>query len=606
MQKLDPFFDYYQRELTYLRRSGARFASEYPKIARRLDLGASESSDPHVERLLESFAYLTARLQRDTDDQYPRFTQALLGVLYPQFVAPIPSFAIAQFELPESQGKITSPLTVPKHAKVFSRAATGEVCSFRTGYDLELAPISVVDATFLETSVLDSHLASALGSTRTLRVRLRAHAGTFKDMGLDKVRFHIAGNPLVKNALYEGIFAQDVRMVFQGVAPQAGPLITQLPPTVVRPLGFELDEGILPFPEHAHPGYRLLMEYFHYPEKFFFMDVAHPSLAVDATELDLYFAFCEEVPLSPRDVSAMNFLLHCAPIINLFHKITEPIRLDHRSVEYRLIPDLKAEKTTEIHSLLEVTAAIDQEKDVENFMPYFSYNHQLSEKGHKSFWHARRTDADRPGITGTDMYLSFVDFDFSPLKPVTHTIFAKSLCTNRNLAEQIPSGGQLHAEDKIPAARIFVLDRPTKQIYPPRDGQTQWRLISQLSLNHLALSGGEGALRALKEVIRLYANIERERVIPELDAITDMSTQLVTRRFGADAWRGFAQGTKITLTFGQDDYHDIGAFVFASVLNHFFSLFASVNTFTQLEVLNNRYKGTWKTWKPTAGNRVLV
>ena len=204
------------------------------------------------------------------------------------------------------------------------------------------------------------------------------------------------------------------------------------------------------------------------------------------------------------------------------------------------------------------------------------------------------------------MHLSFVDFDFTPLKPVTHTIFARSLCTNRNLAEQIPSGGQLHAEDKIPVTRIFVLDRPRKQIYPPRDGQTQWRLISQLSLNHLALSGGEGALRALKEVIRLYANIERERTIPELDAITDMSTTLVTRRFGVDAWRGFAQGTKITLTFGQDEYHDIGAFVFASVLNHFFSLFASVNTFTQLEVLNNRYKGTWKTWKPTAGNRVLV
>jgi type VI secretion system protein ImpG len=606
LQKLDPFFDYYQRELTYLRHSGGQFAQDYPKIAKRLDLSGAESSDPHVERLLESFAYLTARLQRDIDDQYPRFTEALLGVLYPQFVDPIPSFAIAHFEISADQGKITTPLNVPRHAKVFSRAATGESCHFRTGYDLDLTPVDIESATLLDTIVLGEALQNQLKSSKALRLRLVSKTGTFREMGLERLRVHIAGNPLIKNALYEGIFAQEVQIALQAATPTPGPVIGNFPAGTLRPVGFGPGEDVLPFPTQTHPGYRLLLEYFHYPEKFFFFDIKHKNLALDAKEMDIYFSFCEEVPISDRDVSHANFLLRCAPIINLFHKITEPIRLDHRSVDYRLIPDVKLEKTTEIHSILEVSAAIDREKEVEKFMPYFSYNHQLSEKGHKAFWHARRTPAQRTGVTGTDMYLSFVDFDFSPLKPVTHTVYAKSLCTNRDLASQIPPGGELYPEEKIPASRVFVLDRPTRQVYPPSDGQTQWRLISQMSLNHLCLSGGEDALRALKEVIRLYANIERERTIPELDAITGLKTQLVTRRFGTDAWRGFAQGTKISLTFGQDNYHDLGAFVFSTVLNHFFSLFASVNSFTELEVFNERYKGTWKTWQPTSGNKALL
>ncbi len=606
LKKLDPFFDYYQRELTYLRHSGARFAQQYPKIARRLDLSATDSSDPHVERLLESFAYLTARLQRDIDDQYPRFTEALLGVLYPQFVDPIPSFAIAHFDMVPEQGKITAPLTVPRHTKVFSRSKTGEACHFRTAYDLDLTPLHIDQAELVETSSLDAEVARHIGSSRALRLRVSSQTGTFREMTLERIRFHITGNALVKNALYEGIFAQEVRAVFQPIAPHKGPAIGNLPSKCVHAVGFDEGEDVLPYPAHAHPGYRLLMEYFHYPEKYFFFDIKSPLLAQNTTQMDIFLSFCEEVPINGRDVTRANFMLRCAPIINLFHKITEPIRLDHRSVEYRLIPDVKLEKTTEIHSILEVTAAIDQERDVEKFMPYFSYNHQLSEKGHKCFWYARRVETEKDHIPGTDMYLSFVDFDFTPLQPVSQTIYAKSLCTNRGLANQIPAGGDLYAEEKIPASRIYVLDRPTKQIYPPRDGQTQWRLISQLSLNHLSLSGEGDGLRALKEVIRLYANIEKERIIPELDAITNLSTSVVTRRFGVEAWRGFAQGTKIDLTFAQDDYHDLGAFMFASVLNHFFSLFSAINSFTELEIFNDNYKGTWKKWQPTSGNQVLL
>ncbi len=605
MEKLDPFFDYYQRELTYLRRSGSHFAQQYPKIAKRLDVGPSDSSDPHVERLLESFAYLTARLQRDIDDQFPRFTEALLGVLYPQFVNPVPPFAIARFETSPHKGKLTSAVTIPKGTKLFSRAETSEVCHFQTGWAFDFVPASLTHADVLSTNTLEG-ARQFLNSSRSLQLKLASNSGTFQDMNLKTLRVHIAGNKLMKNTLYEAIFSQNMQVVLvPRDGPQKGNPVV-LGPDALKQVGFEEEEAVLPYPAQSHPGYRLLMEYFYYPEKFFFFDIESKKLGIDAKEIDIYLSLSDQVTINPTDVSHSNFLLGCVPVINLFHKITEPIRLDHRSVEYRLIADQRLEKHTEIHSILSVSAAIDGSETVERFMPYFSYNHQMSERGHKSFWHARRLASKKPDIPGTDLHLSFVDFDFNPVKPVTHTLFARTLCTNRALARELSAGTTLFAEESIPASKLYILDRPTRQVYPPRDGQVQWRLISQLALNHLALTGGEEGLCALKEIIRLYANLDRERLIPELDALTKMETTRVTRRFGQDAWRGFSEGTQVSLTFDLEKYHDLGAFVFSSVLNHFFSLFTAVNTFTELEIYNANYKDVWKRWDPQSGNKVLL
>lgn len=605
MEKLDPFLDYYQRELTYLRRSGSHFAQQYPKIAQRLDLSSSESSDPHVERLLESFAYLTARLQRDIEDQFPRFTEALLGVLYPQFVSPIPPFSLARFETSPQKGKLTKATRIPRGTKLFARAETGEVCHFQTGWDFDLVPITIGQASVVPTRTLDGPR-SFIRSSKVLHLGLASHGGSLQSTGVSSLRVHIAGNKLLRNTLYEAIFAQEMQVV---LVPREGPQKDTplvLGPRALRQVGFEEDEAVLPFPNHSHPGYRLLMEYFHYPEKFFFFDIASEALAVESKEVDLYLSLSDETSVNPQDVSALNFLLGCVPVINLFHKITDPIRLDHRSVSYQLVPDQRREKHTEIHSILSVSAAVDDRKDVKHFMPYFNYNHQMTEKDHKLFWHARRLPSTRPDIPGTDIHLSFVDYEFTPVKPVSHTLFARTLCTNRGLAGDLSAGAALFAEDSIPASKLYLLNRPTHQVYPPQEGQTQWRLVSQLALNHLALTGGEKSLHALKEILRLYANLDKARRVPELDALQTMTTERVTRRFGQDAWRGFTEGTKISLTFDLEHYHDLSAFVFSSVLNHFFSLFTAVNTFTELEIYNAKYKDVWKQWDPQSGSKVLL
>src|SRR5580692_5808559 len=94
----DDLLPYYERELDAIKRLAAEFADTHPKIAARLRLSADAVDDPHVARLLEGTAFLAARVHHRLDDEFPELTDALLGVLYPHYLAPVPSAAILQFQ----------------------------------------------------------------------------------------------------------------------------------------------------------------------------------------------------------------------------------------------------------------------------------------------------------------------------------------------------------------------------------------------------------------------------------------------------------------------------------------------------------------------------
>lgn len=605
VDQLRPFFDYYQRELTYLRHSGARFAREYPKIARRLDYNTAESSDPHVERLLESFAYLTARLQRDIDDQFPRIASAMLSVLYPQFVDPLPSMAVAKFETSPKIGRLTETQTIGKKTELFTHAHDGEICRFKSCYDVELVPVHLDSAEIIATYLLD--LPTGWHKTnRVLKLKLKSLAGSMGEIDLKKLRFYIAGDAITQKNLLECLFAHEASISCVFGELNKGGTSQKLAPNSLEHVGFKEDDSILPYPKQSHPGYQLLFEYFHFPEKFMFFDIKNLENSQDSKELEIYISIADNVELNPRDIGRQNFQLSCTPIVNLFEKVSEPLRFNHRATEYRLIGDQRRERTTEIHSIKKVVAVVDGVKETQEFSPYFSYNHSVKDQAKQSFWYSRRQPAVIEGNPGTDVFLSFVDNDFDPNQPVSHTIFAHTLCTNRDLAKQIPAGGTLQAEIQTPTSKIYCIERPTAQKYPNLDGIAQWKLISSLCLNHLSLSDNDQALMALKELLRLYALVDSSVVPPEIHTLKDMKTDIVTRRFGIDAWRGFVQGMKIDLWFDTSEFPDANSFLFSAVLNHFFSLYASVNSFTELEIHNLQLEGRWKRWEPISANKNLL
>lgn len=598
----EDFLQYYERELTYLRRMGAEFAGRYPKVAGRLELGANECPDPHVERLLESFAFLTARVQQHLDSEFPEITSALLGILYPQFLNPVPSMAIARFEVDPAQGKLTTGHVIERHTPLFAQTPQGLVCRFRTCYPVVLWPVEVTYAGLESTDQFD-FLDSFPDVATVLRLRLECRGGSFQELeGFRRLRFHLDGDGTLVNALYELLFAHTSRIV---LLPENSTRPVFLPGGAVSPVGFGPDEETLPYPRHAHYGYRLLQEYFTFPEKFLFFEIDHLDTRDSDKTLDILILL-DQMPRGRLVVDQRTFCLGCTPIINLFRQATEPIRLDHRETEYRLVPDTRRERTTEIHSILSVSASSDAADDRKVFEPFYSFNHRTEGQEHRAFWHARRQPTGRKEFPGTDITLSLVDLDFKPAMPPTQTLYAHTLCTNRDLASQLPDGALLQIEEVAPIGQITCLGKPTPQLPPSLGGAALWRLISHLSLNYLSLSEGKESLKALREILRLYSFSYRPSTDQQIVGIRDMACRKVIRRTGSEAWRGFCRGMEITLTFDENLYAGSSAFLLASVLNHFMALYASVNAFTQLVIKSDQREGTWKRWPPMAGQQMVL
>lgn len=607
--------DYYQDELVYLRRMGAQFARLHPHAAGRLELGGDECADPQVERLIESFAFLTARIRRDLDNEFPELATALLGVLYPHLVSPVPSVTIARFQVDPAQGKLTGGYTVEKGTELFAPVAdeTGQaaapldrpLCRFRTCYPVTLWPVEV------EWAGLEGAERYGAGervpeARAVLRLRLRSLQGTFPEMECRRLRFYLNGETTGHaSRLYQLIF-QHVRRV--GILPPNGAAPVLLPAAdTLLPVGFGPDEEVLPYPAHGHPAYRLLQEYFVARRKFFFFDVNHLDSSWGGETLDLLF-FLDRAPGETVRLDARNFVLGCTPVVNLFTRVTEPIRLDGSQSEYRLVVDARNEGTTEIHSVLEVEAVDREGGGAEPLEPFYSVRHQLQPREHVCYWYARRTPALARDRRGTDLHLSFVDPSFRAAMPDARVAFARALCTNRRLAEQVPERGLLHMEVPAPVKQVVALHAPTRASDPVMGGAALWRLVSHLSLGHLSLAerDAEHSLRALQEMLRLYAAFGSETVETRIGGIQAMKCRPVMRRLGPDAWRGFCRGTEITLTFGEEAFAGTSPFLLAAVLNRCFARYVSVNSFTELAVRMGNGEEVWKRWPAMTGERVLL
>lgn len=598
----EKFLNYYHRELSYLRNAGHIFATQHPKIARRLQLSANESPDPHVERLLESFAFLTAQLSQEIDDRLPQIAAALLGILYPHLINPIPSMSVAQFVVDPNKGKLTSGFNIAKHTPVFSYAEEGVACRFRTSYPVTLWPIEVVNVDFVQGDSYTIHQDSA-AKKWYLRLKLKAQGLNFSELELKRLRFHISCDTALAFTLYECLFAQTHQQVLQSID---GKTATVLPGKSLTQVGFKLDEMIMPSPDNSHPSYQLLHEYFHFPEKFLFFDIDNLDLKSGEEIVDLLIGIDSHNVIGKIDLKPEFFKLGCTPIVNLFSKITDPLRLDHRRLEYRLVPDQRRERTTEIHSLQRVTSTIDDNSTTVAFTPYFSFNHEEQLNSSSVYWLSRRVSSEKRDVPGTDVVLSFVDLDFNPKSPPQNTVFAHTLCTNRFLAEQIPSGGILQLEDRAPISGIICLNKPTSQVYSPEDGETLWRLISQLSINHLSLTGGEASVKALKETLRLYSKTTHNYDHTEIDSIQSLVTRMTTRRIGNEGWRGFVNGLHITMTVNERLYTGASVWLLASVLRHFFTLQVSMNSFIELQLNSIQRNGEWMRWQPLHGDQIIL
>jgi type VI secretion system protein ImpG len=598
----------YLGELAYLRTAGAEFAVKYPRVAGHLEFSDSGSGDPQVQRLIEAFAFLTARLQRQYNAQFPEIPTALLELLFPQLVTPLPSMAIAQFRPDPEQSRSLAGFTLPSATPLFTTAPDGTTCWFRTSYPVTLWPMETTDVA-IESPAIYGFLDSRVDVGSCLRVRLSCLGNRgFSEFSPPSLRFFMAGMGLTRFAFYE-LFCNQLRGI--AVLPGGGdddkatPVI--LPASRLQPVGFTDEEAVLPCAPTAHHGFRLIQEYFAFPDKFLFFDIAGwpNDRLVGCNSADLLFLLAER-PTTHALVDAGTVRLGCTPIINLFSRTTEPVRLNHTRLDYRLVPDSRWESCTEIHSIVRVSRSSAAEDDSRTVRPFFSFTHADMAAEDAALWLARRQPVSNPALSGTEMLLSFVDPGLDPASPAGDVVFAHTLCTNRNLAAQMSVGTVLQIEVDAPLRSIVCLTKPTPQVDPPLAGTTLWRLVSHLSVNMLSLQGGADSLAALREILRLYCGSGSSLETRQIAGITALATRPIVRRLGMEAWRGFVRGVEVAVEFDEEQFVGSSAYLLGAVLDRFFALYAGVNAFTELVISRKQRQGAWKRWPPRAGEAFVL
>lgn len=611
----ETLFRHYLAELDYLRTAGSEFARRYPQVAKALDLTTHGSTDPHVQRLIESSAFLTARLQRTYDAQLPEVPGALLDVLYPQLTAPIPAMMVAAFHTDPAQSRSIAGITVPAGTTLLTRATRrGDeiVCRFRTGYPVALWPLDVADAG-IDPPTAYPFLDTRPGVQRVLRIRLRCQGHrNFTEFTPPSLRFYLS--PMIGNrdALYELLFAEPPAIAVSAVSragagdtPMAAPVI--VPEARLRQVGLGSEEALLPSPPTAHQAYGLMQEYFAYPEKFMFFDVTGlpPGIFGTGTDADLLIL----LPAAPRQritLPAESLLLRCTPALNLFSRVSEPIRIDHTQLEYRLVADRRRAGHAAIHSVERVTRISAATGKGETMQPLFSFARADRDDNGAALYFIRRARSPFAADDSEELLLSLLDPDLDPHLPAGDTVFAQLLCTNRGLTDQMGRGVRLDVEVDLPIAGIASVTRPTHEIPPPAQGKALWQLVSHLSLNHLSLTGGEEGMAALRGIIRLY-DPANATGMDRLRGLVDLASQRVVRRIGEDAWRGFCRGLQITLTFDAERYPTPDLYLLGSVLSRFFGLHAAVNAFTELVIArrNGQREEIWS-WPAVTGETALL
>ncbi|MDH5857390.1 type VI secretion system baseplate subunit TssF [Lampropedia aestuarii] len=618
------FLDYYNRELAYLKELGGEFSASFPKVAAHLGMHGNTVSDPYVERLLEGFAFLASRIHLKMDAEFPRFSQRLLEVVFPHYLAPTPSMAIVQipFDLTEAAKSTVNGAVLPRGSVLTSRAIAGVKtrCNFVTGHELESWPLDIVEAS---AGMLAGDMP---GLGRQLRgkeakgeVRLRLRYQTPGAAGRpnpDKLTFFLAADDALATLMYEKLIGHTVGVVVS-VPGQAGQTMV-LPAQALQPEGFAADQALLPNDPRVFQGYRLLHEYFAFPQRFMFFSIAGlkaplAKLDTDVFELTVLLDCDPEGLVGTVDKS--SFALNCVPVINIFPRQGNRLLVTHDGVEHHVVADRTRPLDYEVYRVDMVDGYDRGNNPVTSFVPF--YRHVGNQyPGAQAYFSTRRESrrmsetmmrhGGRSSYLGSEVFISLVDAQEAPWPHAIDQLSIQMLLTNRDLPLLMPVNGERDVEVETDQAMRWgrVLKGPSMPRFAMADREVTWRLISHLSLNYLALRDQDpqsGAV-ALRELLSLYADLADPMVAKHAESIIAMASKAVTRRLPVSGPLVFGRGIGIEATIDEMHFAGSSPYLFGSVLEQFLSRHVSMNVFCQMS-LHSANRGLIATWPPRWGGR---
>jgi type VI secretion system protein ImpG len=605
----DHLLPYYDQELAALRHDAAEFARAHPTIAGRLRLSADAVDDPFVERLLEGTAFLAARVQQRLDDDLPELSDALLEMLSPHLLAPVPSMTTLQLR---SGASLQAAVQVPRGLAVESEPVAGEAVQFRTCHDVTLWPLHLEQARLSGLPIDAPPNRAASGARSCLRLIFRGTSPgvPIADLGLDRLRLHLRGARPQALRLHE-LLCQSVISVALADGPHdTAPTI--LGSDAVAAAGFEPEEAALPWPRRAFAGHRLLTEWFAFPEKFLYIDFLQldaRTLVQRGDRLEVFIWLDRQVSELEREVSADSFALGCTPAINLFPQACEPVALDGTRSEWLVMPDARRPAALEVYSVERVRESRPDGARRE-VLPFHRLGRDTGQDAAAAInFLALRRPALAP-LTGTQTLLALRDLAFDPSRPADAVLSVDALCCNRDLPSLLPFGGgqprlQITTESSS-VEGVECLSAPTPTLRPVLRERSAWRLISTLALNHLSITDQEDGALALREILRLHDLRDTAESRGAIAALLRTEARPGHARLPGGRPGGFVRGLDIALTFDAGSWQSGGLHLLAAILERFLALQVSVNGFVRTRALLPGRAEPVASWAPRSGRRMLL
>lgn len=615
--------DYYNRELQHLRGSAGEFAREFPKIAGRLSLDEFACADPYVERLLEGFAFLAARVHLKLDDEFPQFTQSILETVYPYYLSPTPSMAVVEFSFDTAQGGLENGFEMKRNTVLRSviGADSRTACEYRTAHPVTLWPLKITHAQYHARDLTSLRPPESIAAAKAgLQIRLESPTdAAFSDLDLDELTFFIRGSEELPMQIYEQIFGHGVNVLVQ---PPEKPFAWQrvLPVASICQAGFSDGEALLPVVARSFQGYRLLHEYFAFPQRFMFFRVSGLRECIkrwNRNVLDIVILLDHEEPELEGRVDAGNFLLHCTPVINLFPKRADIIHLSDKFTEFHVVPARTRPMDFEVYQVLGVTGYGVRADDKQAFTPFYSAKDIDEANGGGAYFTVNRTPrmmssrekqhGRRTSYGGSEVFVSIVDAAAAPYRSDLRQLAVETLCTNRDLPVQMSIGRgktDFNLDISSPAKSVHCVAGPTAPRPSNALGEINWRVINHLSLNYLSLvdgPDGKGSA-AIRDLLRLYCDARDLQTRKQIEGVLSVNSRPITRRVTAQGQAAFVRGLEITLEFDELAFEGTGVFLLGAVMNVFFAKYVSINSFTET-VIKSRERGEIMRWPANLGNR---
>jgi len=604
---MDELFAQYERELVTMRQLCREYAERYPKVAAKLQLGGEACDDPHVERLIQSVALLCARVSKRLDDSYPQFTEALLNLLFPHYLRPFPSCAIVRF-LPMAGA---NPGKIPRGTLLESAPVRGVHCKFQTAYEVAPSPVAMTSAWFdaviraPSSTRVPPGVAAAIGIEFATPVPTGAPA---------PMRIYLDGDASFCAALRDALFMRTASAWVQAGANGAWVPLAAIP---IAAVGFGDDDALIPFDARSHRAYRLLAEYFAFPEKFNFVDIDLAALCArlppDCTGFTLHLGLAGISPGSDQarmlaGLSAQSLLTGCTPVVNLFRHPGVPISYTQRTAEYSVLAHPAHASAYEVYSVDRVHMVRQRGKDVApiEFRPFYALRHGENDAHRGRYWILRHDDTLAVTSPGHEKVIALVDTHGEPLDVEQTTLSIDVTCTNRDLPCLLKCGstdGDLSVPGAAQGGRIRFLRRPTRPHRLANGQGAHWRLISHLTLNHraLALEGADG----LREMLALYdftgSAVSRRQIAGVVGLDHAETTAWIRHKRGSS----LAHGTEVRLTIDEEAFVGAGLHLFVQVIDQFFALYVQMNSFIELVILSHQTGEELFRCEPRSGSTPL-